>query len=508
MPNALGISFDQCVDRFTGVASVRDPKAFCGSLEKLIGLGKSMDLGVDAVERICPPCAASMREKGMASIKVGGEQGIPSELRKSLIKMGGGFQVRVPVAKSAQDGDAVTVTGWAAVITHADGTPVIDYDGDLIPVAELEGAAHRALKRSSGAGRVGDMHDNLGAADLVESMVLTAEKRAALGFGTGPEGWAVTLRVNDPELAKQIRTGEKSELSIRGSAKRVPVDGAADGVAVLKDLELSDLELLSVVDAGASGDDRLRPSIVLVKSRGTYVHKQTDKKGGGFFRRIADIFKAQTLTPEQAEALSAILKEGDPMPTLDEILAALPEDQRAVITAAIADAAKATPPEPEAKADDELTDEQMKSLPPAARKAIEESRELRKRVDSLESDAAKRDALAKARDLSAVPGAKIDDLASLIKAARSLPEADRKTLDAILSTTNATIVESTAFSELGKKSHGVDSAQGRLEAEIDRVVDGDPDLKKMRPKQARAVALTRVGKSNPELVKAARSEAH
>jgi hypothetical protein len=134
------------------------------------------------------------------------------------------WDIRVPIKKL----DAVRglITGWAALSTNDAGEPVVDHQGDHIPIAELERAAHNAFLRAGGEGKVGDMHQRQGVADLVESFVVTAEKREALGFGPGREGWVVTVRVRDPGLLREIVDGRKLELSIRGKGRRVAMEGS------------------------------------------------------------------------------------------------------------------------------------------------------------------------------------------------------------------------------------------------------------------------------------------
>lgn len=119
-------------------------------------------------------------------------------------------------------------SGWASIVTDANGVPIVDFDGDVIRVEDLEKAAQDAFMKQSGAGRGGDMHepDGVGKASIVESMVITKAKREAFGFGPGPEGWLVTLKIHDPELRRQIREGEKLELSMAGTAEAVDLEAA------------------------------------------------------------------------------------------------------------------------------------------------------------------------------------------------------------------------------------------------------------------------------------------
>jgi hypothetical protein len=129
------------------------------------------------------------------------------------------WSLNLPIKKA--DAEKRLATGWASVVTAADGTPIVDHDGDIIPIEELEKAAHEAFLLG-GQGKAGDMHKRQGVASVVESIVLDKAKREALGFGEGPEGWVVTLHVHDQKLWDMVKSGERMELSLRGIAERVP----------------------------------------------------------------------------------------------------------------------------------------------------------------------------------------------------------------------------------------------------------------------------------------------
>lgn len=132
------------------------------------------------------------------------------------------FNLSIPVVKS--DPLKGLLTGWAVISADAEGQLVVDSDGDVIPVDELEKAAHEAFVRRGGRGAMGLMHESFGRADLVESMVITKAKRDALGMGPGPEGWLVTVKTEDPAIKALVAAGTHLEFSIRGSADRIPVE--------------------------------------------------------------------------------------------------------------------------------------------------------------------------------------------------------------------------------------------------------------------------------------------
>lgn len=119
------------------------------------------------------------------------------------------------------DAEKREITGWASVSLDNEGRPVVDSQGDHIPLDELEAAAHEAFARDEGRAVAGDMHKRVGVGTIIESMVLTAEKRAALGLGEGPQGWVVTMKIHDDKTWADIKSGRKMELSIAGMAERV-----------------------------------------------------------------------------------------------------------------------------------------------------------------------------------------------------------------------------------------------------------------------------------------------
>lgn len=128
------------------------------------------------------------------------------------------WEIRARVAKV--DAEQRLAFGWASVAVDAAGRPVIDHQGDLIPVEELERAAYQYVVTSRDAS---EMHGRRGVAQLVESVVLTPEKYAALGLPLGPSGWWVGFRVTDDAVWQRVKAGDFREFSIGGSATRKPV---------------------------------------------------------------------------------------------------------------------------------------------------------------------------------------------------------------------------------------------------------------------------------------------
>lgn len=129
--------------------------------------------------------------------------------------------VAVPFAKIAT-GEQQLVFGWASVISDPTGAELIfDHQGTMIPVSELESAAYDYVLTSR---EMGDMHDVVGVGQLIESCILTPEKRTAMGLDpVGPIGWWVGFKVTDPGVWARIKSGEISAFSIGGDAVKEPV---------------------------------------------------------------------------------------------------------------------------------------------------------------------------------------------------------------------------------------------------------------------------------------------
>jgi hypothetical protein len=103
-------------------------------------------------------------------------------------------------------------------VSKADGSPVIDLQGDIIPIDELEAADIEAFA-DGGLRKGGEMHAKIGGADVVQHFTLSRQERQAFGFGPGPELGIVKLRVNDDRLWARVLAGELPGLSIAGSAE-------------------------------------------------------------------------------------------------------------------------------------------------------------------------------------------------------------------------------------------------------------------------------------------------
>ena len=130
-----------------------------------------------------------------------------------------GAEWSIPYEIAKMDAEQRLVFGWASVVTK-DGTPVIDHQGDIIPVPELEKAAYDFVLYS----REGDdLHVGGPTSRCVESMVFTKQKQELLGVDLGMEGWWTGFKVDSEPLWQAHKRGERPEFSIGGAGVRMPV---------------------------------------------------------------------------------------------------------------------------------------------------------------------------------------------------------------------------------------------------------------------------------------------
>jgi len=122
------------------------------------------------------------------------------------------------------DDDKMLAFGWASVAVTADGEQIDDYQHDIIDPDELEKAAYNFVQLYRDGG---EMHNGQGpVATLVESVVFTEEKQAAMGIpdGTLPVGWWIGFKVLDSAVWDKVKDGTYSMFSIQGEAVREDVD--------------------------------------------------------------------------------------------------------------------------------------------------------------------------------------------------------------------------------------------------------------------------------------------
>jgi hypothetical protein len=128
---------------------------------------------------------------------------------------------------SKVDEDKRQVFGWAS-LTSVDGQPVVDRQGDYIPLDEIEKAAyHYVLSSRKG----GDMHARDGegpkhTADLIESFLVTPEKLKHMGLAEDalPHGWWIGMKVQDDDQWEMVKKQERTGFSIHGKGSRIEKD--------------------------------------------------------------------------------------------------------------------------------------------------------------------------------------------------------------------------------------------------------------------------------------------
>jgi hypothetical protein len=126
---------------------------------------------------------------------------------------------------SKVDSDKRQVFGWASIV-EVNGEPVVDLQGDYIDIDEIEKSAYDYVIKSR---KGGDMHRRnsddtpLHLSDMIESFVVTPEKKEALGLPDSvPNGWWVGYKINDPEAWNVIKSGKRLGFSIHGRGMRTP----------------------------------------------------------------------------------------------------------------------------------------------------------------------------------------------------------------------------------------------------------------------------------------------
>jgi hypothetical protein len=414
------------------------------------------------------------------------------------------FSIKLPVAKF--DDQTSTITGWAA-LSSANGEPVIDFHNDLILVSELEKTAEQ-LMLEGGAGKAGEMHARR-VGDVVESLVLSKEKAQALGLGdVGTEGWIVSIKLRDPGARERVKNGQRSELSVHGWCKKIRV-GERDGedIHALMDLTVDEI---SVVDQGASGNADALPKIVLAKRR------DSDSSSASEDRIVTRV----------VSAVRKLFGKENIM-TLEDILAKLPEEERAVVLAAFEQAAAPAAPaapvvpaapvapaapvvpmaaqnEPAEPTEDEMQ-KALAGLPEPIRKRLEtaekaaaekdtETTELRKRLDDMEERQEVAKFMSKAAELPYLAGQSTAEIAKLLRAAsKSMKPEEYKAIEKMLADANTAVEGSPLFKEQGGRGNDAEkTAKGQIEAIAAKMRESDPKL-------SRAQAVSKALHENPEL---------
>lgn len=123
------------------------------------------------------------------------------------------------------DNEKRLVFGWGSVALNAMGEQLVDHQGDMIDPDVLEETAYEYVLnfRDTGEEHIPSLRKK---GKLVESVVFTLEKQAAMGIPAGilPVGWWVGFKIYDDRTWELIKSGHYKMFSIEGKAQRVPVE--------------------------------------------------------------------------------------------------------------------------------------------------------------------------------------------------------------------------------------------------------------------------------------------
>jgi hypothetical protein len=170
----------------------------------------------DRKRRAADEVAADMSRTRSAKLP---DQGLrPDDTAGDIVRADKSWDFPLKIQK--MDPDKQLIFGWASVV-EKDGQLVVDKQGDIIPIEELESAAYE-FNLNSRNGR--DMHSGPNVAKLVESMVFTKDKQAAIGADIGQVGWWVGFKVENADLWAAHKRGERPEFSIGGAAIPIKVE--------------------------------------------------------------------------------------------------------------------------------------------------------------------------------------------------------------------------------------------------------------------------------------------
>jgi hypothetical protein len=124
----------------------------------------------------------------------------------------------VYITKSKDDQNLVF--GWANVSILEDGSIPLDWVGDVTAPYVLEQAAYQFVLKYR---ETGEMHEGESKGQLVESVMFTKEKMAAMGIPEGivPEAWWVGFYIPDDDVFEKVKSGQYKMFSIQGKARKL-----------------------------------------------------------------------------------------------------------------------------------------------------------------------------------------------------------------------------------------------------------------------------------------------
>ena len=144
--------------------------------------------------------------------------------------IGDEYELRMPVKIVKAYPEHQIIVGWASVVKK-NGEYVVDKQGDVIPVHELENAVlDYAIKR----GAHGLMHEEYSGGRLVLGLPTSPDFMKAAGLTQDEDivGFLGVWHIPDREIWEKHKRGELPELSISGRAKSIEV--SEDEVRTMK----------------------------------------------------------------------------------------------------------------------------------------------------------------------------------------------------------------------------------------------------------------------------------
>src|SRR5262245_57312283 len=127
--------------------------------------------------------------------------------------------VEATIAKS--DDAEQRIWGWASIAVMKDGTQIVDLQGDAIDIDDLAEAWYGYVRES---GELNFSHRGHVRGHMIEAMVFTTEKLAALGLPDGslPQGAWLGYHIADPDDYRLLKESGFLMFSIEGSGQREP----------------------------------------------------------------------------------------------------------------------------------------------------------------------------------------------------------------------------------------------------------------------------------------------
>lgn len=116
------------------------------------------------------------------------------------------------------------VFGWAQVAANEDGSEIQDWQEDIVSPEDLEQSAYDYVLNFRDTGEKHDPKMRK-KGKLIESVVFTKEKMAAIGIPEGliPYGWWVGFHIDDSKTWEKYKNGAYEMFSVEGLGERVPI---------------------------------------------------------------------------------------------------------------------------------------------------------------------------------------------------------------------------------------------------------------------------------------------